>query len=109
MKFNGWKVATILLTTCCVAEAYFAFDTGISLTYARAGEESSIAHGRELAQFIEYSWVGQTKEQIMPKLQDLVKKRPEDFPFVKSDSEEDAVFLGGIRFEFKDDKLVKIE
>ena len=108
MNSKGWKLATILLALCCVALTYRLFDQGITRTYLDASMDESAKHNALLANIVEHEWSGLTEDQLLLKLKAYIATQPSHDILLKRDPETNAVYLDGIRFEFKDGKLVTV-
>ncbi len=108
MSVKGWKAATILLALCCGALAYRVFDQGVTRTYLDASVEDSARHSALLANIIEHEWAGLNEEQLMPKLQAYAASQTKETVVLKRDPDTNVIYLDGVRFEFKDGKLVKV-
>jgi hypothetical protein len=108
MGTRGWKVVAAVLALCCGALAYRAFDQGLTRTYADASAEESVRHSALLAGVVEYEWSGLTEEQLMTKLTAYAAIQGNRSVVLKRDPETGDVYLDGVRFEFRDGKLVKV-
>jgi hypothetical protein len=108
MGARGWKVVAAMLALCCGALAYHAFDQGLTRTYADASAEESARHSASLAGLVEYEWSGLTQWQLMTKLRAYAAIQGKGSVVLKRDPETGDVYLDGVRFEFRDGKLVKV-
>ncbi|GLQ96841.1 Imm58 family immunity protein [Dyella mobilis] len=108
MKINGWKLATVVLTLCCLGLVCRAFDQDITRTYIDASSEQSARHSELLANIVQFEWKGLSEEQLMSKLETYVSTQPKDAVILKRDPDTNAIYLDGVRFEFKDGKLTKV-
>ncbi|WP_233842107.1 Imm58 family immunity protein [Dyella sp. 2HG41-7] len=108
MSTKVWKVTTILLALACAVLTYRVFDQGVTRTYLDASTEQCAKHSALLASIVEHEWSGLTEEQLMPKLKAYVVSRTDEPLVLKRDPETNTIYLDGVRFEFKDGKLVKV-
>lgn len=107
-SLNRWKFITVILFLICLGLVYRVFDMGITNTYVRASEETSNAHIKLLADLIQHQWLGSSEEQVLSRLNMYVSTKPAGTIVLKSGPEKNVTYLEGIRFEFKNGKLISI-
>ena len=103
-----WKVAAILLGVCCIALIYRVFDQGITRTYLDASHETSVRHIKLLTGLVGHEWLGLPEEQVMSRLKAYAASQPADSIVLKRAPKKNVIYLEGIRFEFRDGKLVNV-
>lgn len=103
-----WKISTVLLGLGCIALAYRVFDQGITRTYLEASQEASIQQIQLLTKLVQQEWLGLPEDQVMSRLKAYVASQPAGSVVLKRESETNTVHLEGIRFEFRNSKLVKV-
>lgn len=104
-----WKIVAAILGLICIALVYRVFDQGITRTYLDASQETSIRHIKLLTGLVEHQWIGLPEEQVMLQLKAYVDSKPPGSIVLKRESETNAIYLEGIRFEFRDGKLARVE
>jgi hypothetical protein len=109
MRFlNRWKIGTALLGLCCAVLIYRVVDQGITRTYLDASQETSAQHIKLLTDLMEHSWLGLPEEQVTSRLEAYVASQSPGSILLKREPETNAIYLEGVRFEFRDGKLVKV-
>ena len=105
---NRWKIATMLLGVLCIVLTYRVFDQGITHTYLEASEETSAGHTKLLTGLVEYEWLGLTEEQVMLRLKAYAASQSLESIVLERDPETGVIYFEGIRFEFRDGKLIRV-
>lgn len=108
-SLNGWKIAAALLGVCCVALIYRVVDQGITRTYLDASQETSVQHIKLLTGLVGHEWLGLSEEQVMSRLKAYVASQPPGSIVLKREPETNAIYLEGVRFEFRSGKLVNVK
>lgn len=103
-----WKIATVLVSVCCVALIYRVFDQGITHTYLDASQNTSTRHIKLLTGLVGHEWLGLPEEQVMSRLKAYVASQPPGEIVLKREPGTNAIYLEGVRFEFRDGKLVSV-
>ncbi|MEO8024595.1 Imm58 family immunity protein [Polaromonas sp.] len=105
---NRWKIAAALLGVCCIALIYRVFDQGITRTYLDASQETSVQHIKLLTGLVGHEWLGLPEEQVMSRLKAYAASQPPGSIVLKREPETNAIYLEGVRFEFRNGKLVNV-
>ncbi|WP_230850075.1 Imm58 family immunity protein [Ralstonia solanacearum] len=104
-----WKIVSALLGLCCVVLVYRVFDQGITHTYLEVSQETSVKHTKLLSNLIESEWLGLPEDRVMSKLNNYAASQPPGSVVLKREPDEGAIYLEGVRFYFRDKKLIKVE
>lgn len=107
-SLNRWKITAALLGVCCIALIYRVFDQGITRTYLDASEETSVQHIKLLTGLVGHEWLGLSEEQVMSRLKVYAASQPPGSIVLKREPGTNAIYLEGVRFEFRDGKLVSV-
>ncbi|WCM91427.1 Imm58 family immunity protein [Acidovorax sp. NCPPB 2350] len=105
---NRWRIIAALLGICCIALIYRVFDQGITRAYLNASQETSVQHIKLLTGLIGHDWHGLTEGQVISRLKAYAASQPPGSIVLKRESETNAIYLEGVRFEFRDGKLVNV-
>lgn len=104
-----WKIATFLLAGACLALAYRVFDQGLTATYTHASLATSDQHIELLKGLIKSDWKGLEDELVMKRLQSYVDSQPSKGIVLKWERDDGEITLDGVRFRFRDHRLIAIE
>lgn len=107
-SLSQWRIAAALLGVCCLVLIYRVFDQGITRTYLNADQETSIQHIKLLTGLVRHDWLGLPEEQVMSRLKAYVASESPGTIVLKREAETNFIYLEGIRFEFRNGKLVNV-
>jgi hypothetical protein len=106
-KINYGLIAILTAATlACTALAYLWIDRSISLSYAMQDIETANSSVRNLGELLTNEWRGMPESEVLQKLQKVVARVPDAGIVVKK--EKDVIWFDGVRFNFKDERLVTV-
>ncbi len=89
---------------------YLVFDAGVSLAYSRASNESTAAAYKKLSSVVLSEWKTLSEEKVVEKLTAIeTKQGSNNLALIKREKNEGLVWYDGVRFEFRDGKLVEVK
>lgn len=104
-----WRLAAVVLGFCCIGLVYRVFDLGLTRTYLDASQEASAMHIRLLTDLIQHEWIGLPEEQVMSRLNAFSASKGPGAIVLKREPETNAIYLEGVRFEFRNGKLASVK
>lgn len=101
----AWLIFTITLLSSIIF-AYLWIDRSISLSYMEASFITSNNENQSLLIILNDELRGKSTQDIIKKLETIIIKHPNKNLFIKN--EDDHVWFGDIKFEFKEGRLKEI-